>query len=162
MVNDNLMESPDGEALCAALCRASICSASFTTDTDLLPYGGNVWITEIKKFKNKNKINIIYRDDVLKKLNLSPEKFRDMCILLGTDFNKRFRGNGVKTVFNKRIKDPNLNMYRYVPNYDEVLRTFRSSNEDFDLNKLEFLRNKVQNFIVSDVLDNIDNYDFKK
>jgi flap endonuclease-1 len=81
----------DGEAetLCAYLAINGEVDAVFTEDTDVLAYG----VPMMLRFGNEHKLgdgrlNGIHTELLLEALELNQEEFRDLCILLGCDYNR--------------------------------------------------------------------------
>lgn len=82
--------SKDAEAVCACLSYNGLIDATFTEDSDYHAYGGRIAITEIVGDLCK------VRDlkSMLDSQNMPFHCFQDLCILMGTDFNTKLRGNG--------------------------------------------------------------------
>jgi flap endonuclease-1 len=82
----------DGEAegLCAFLAKKNIVDAVLSEDTDVLAYGTPYFLSKIDL--KTNEVMLTAFDDVLTALNFTEEQFRDLCILLGCDYNERVKG----------------------------------------------------------------------
>ena len=101
--NINTMTN-DAEGICASLCIKGNdqCFAAFTTDSDFHVYGGDLAIVDIySKYVFKNGVNVSMHfakirslEAILKQMDIPFESFRDLCILLGTDFNSNIKGIG--------------------------------------------------------------------
>jgi flap endonuclease-1 len=90
----------DGEALCASLVSAEICAAVYSVDTDVIAHGAE-WMFDSWKTERTETGFIDYfcglnLTDVLFQMKFSREKFVDLCILLGNDFNSNIYGKGQK------------------------------------------------------------------
>lgn len=86
----------EAEQMCAYLVRKRYASAALTTDTDVLAHGCPIMITKLGgRGQYYTEMTIIMYENLLTHLNLSQESFLDLCIMLGTDHNKRVRGFGV-------------------------------------------------------------------
>lgn len=81
----------DGEAegLCVSLVLQGVCDAVVTSDTDVMVYGVPYMISTYDHVAAKAVIVVL--KDVLEGLGLTFESFRDMCIMLGCDYNSRPR-----------------------------------------------------------------------
>lgn len=100
------LETRDAEGICAALCLQGndYCVATVSTDSDYHTYGGNIEITDIyPKYVNNNgvRVHVYYAkvrslEAILQQCGLTFDRFRDLCILQGTDFNPNIPGVGVK------------------------------------------------------------------
>jgi len=82
----------EAEALCAYLCIHGYVDAVLSEDTDVLAYG-TPWMLAFKDYKlNDEKVKGIYLPNVLDALGYTVEEFKDLCILLSCDYNKRVKG----------------------------------------------------------------------
>lgn len=82
----------EAEALCAYMCIHGYVDAVLTEDTDVLAYG-TPWMLAFKDYKlSDEKVKGIYLPDVLDILGYDMDEFRDLCILLSCDYNKRVKG----------------------------------------------------------------------
>jgi 5'-3' exonuclease len=145
----------DGEAVAAALCLSGndYCIAANTTDSDFHVYGGNLAITELeteRKVVNGVNVTIHYAivrslEAILQQSSYSFDKFRDQCILLGTDYNVRIPGIGpVKSA--KLIKDHGsilgIGMSRAqdisILNYMDVLQIFSAPMKRIEPPQVDF------------------------
>lgn len=75
----------EAEALCAAMCIEGRVDAVISEDSDVLAYGCPYLLC---KWKGAG-CTAISIDEVLKGLGMTYSSFRDMCIFLGCDYNKR-------------------------------------------------------------------------
>lgn len=102
LAGDYLSQTGDAEALCASLCIAGndYCIAALTNDSDFHTYGGNYSIIEIESTviqisdengypirKQTHVAKVRSLELILSSLGVSFDIFRDICIMLGTDYN---------------------------------------------------------------------------
>lgn len=143
--------SNDGEAICAALCLPGndYCFAGYSKDSDFHVYGGNIQIKDIffkDHVKNKEKIRtykaeVRVLEHILIKSGLSFTSFRDLCIMLGNDFNTNIPRVGLKTNL-KAIRDyqsfentvwaKDANIRNNILKYDQTLAMFASAIQKLD------------------------------
>lgn len=74
----------EGELHAASFCFSGLADYVYTTDTDTLAIGANM-IVEIKD----DIFKVIENKKLLEEFELTQDQFRDLCILLGCDFNKK-------------------------------------------------------------------------
>lgn len=78
----------------------------------------------------------ISRADVLHGLNMNLQQFRDLCILLGTDFNVRLEGLTPKVAYNAIVLYGNLEtFFEYHPNF-KGKKLKNMSGEEVDYNEI--------------------------
>lgn len=82
----------EAEALCVHLNRAGKVDGVLTEDTDVLAHGAHNMYCKINL--NTSDCVHINHEVMLTSLAMSRSQFRDMCILLGCDYNHRPRGYG--------------------------------------------------------------------
>ena len=87
----------EADHVCSRLVEDGIAVAAVTEDRDFLTHGCPRVITEYGGGKG----TLICLADVLTSLNMSFSQFRDLCIMLGTDYNNRIRGYGPVKSLNK-------------------------------------------------------------
>ena len=76
----------EAEATGAYLCRQGIVHGVMSEDTDVMAYGSPKFITGVNTHSETCcEIDIA---EVLEKLEMTYEQFRDICIMCGTDYNK--------------------------------------------------------------------------
>jgi flap endonuclease-1 len=80
----------EAEALCAGMCCLGLVDAVLTEDTDVLAYGAPFLLAKID-LSTQTVIAISHRS-ILEELDMTSEEFRDLCILLGCDYNDRIQG----------------------------------------------------------------------
>jgi flap endonuclease-1 len=89
-----IVANEDAEAFCVTLQKKGIADYVYTEDTDIIPYFiasiDNCQEQKPMKILRKGYLNsmvtVIDVNEILKKMNLSPKSFIDMCILSGCDF----------------------------------------------------------------------------
>lgn len=137
-VDDFPMVSKDAEALCAALCLQGndYCFATVSDDSDYHAYGGDIEILETyTKQVDGNRehfAKVRSLESILQQTGFHFEQFRDLCIMLETDYNPNIPGIGlVKSV--EKIKQ--YGTLEYISqvldttplNYVEVRKIFQSA-----------------------------------
>jgi 5'-3' exonuclease len=91
----------EAEGTCSYICHANIVDAVLSEDSDVIAYGCKCFLTKINI--GNESVNEIDYNRVLKDLDLDEKSFLDLCVLLGTDFNKNLKGIGVENAY-KLIK----------------------------------------------------------
>ena len=92
----------EGEKTCAELSIAGETAATYSTDSDCLALGINLFfdsITGSKGGKGGFITEATMLPVILETFNFTMDEFRDFCILLGTDFNSRIKGYGPAKAF---------------------------------------------------------------
>lgn len=80
----------EAEALCASMNCRGLVDGVITEDTDVLAYGSPYLLSKIDL--TTEKITIVSHEDILTSLGFTSDEFRDLCILLGCDYNDRVKG----------------------------------------------------------------------
>lgn len=82
----------DGEAegLCAFLAKKGVVDAVLSEDTDVLAYGTPYFLSKLDL--KTEEVMLTPFQDVIDTLEFTEEQFRDLCILLGCDYNERVKG----------------------------------------------------------------------
>lgn len=81
----------EAEAMCSYLAVKGHVDAVLTEDTDVLAYGTPVMVA-FKDFSFRDeKVTYIVHSSLTESLGYTPEEFRDLCILLSCDYNKRIK-----------------------------------------------------------------------
>lgn len=80
----------EAEALCSGLCYHGYVDAVLSEDTDVLAIGAKYLLSKLD-LSNQTVVAISY-SDILTSMNMESEEFRDLCILLGCDYNDRVKG----------------------------------------------------------------------
>ncbi len=112
----------EGEQLCSMLAIEGEVSAVFSTDTDNLAYGAPLLITKFSGFERSKtgggvwKCKCVWHENILKQLKYTHEKFVELCILGGCDYNTNMPKIGIITAHKL------LNQYHSIdafpPKYD--------------------------------------------
>lgn len=87
-----LQAKNEGEQLCSMLAREGVVSAVYSADTDNSAYGTPLRITGFSGLKPTStgyvmKCKCVWHENVLKQLDYTHDKFIDLCILAGCDYN---------------------------------------------------------------------------
>jgi len=80
----------EAEALCAGMCCLNMVDAVLTEDTDVLAYGAPFLLAKIDI--SAQTVTAVSHQAILDELDMNTEEFRDLCILLGCDYNDRIQG----------------------------------------------------------------------
>ena len=86
----------EGEYLAACLAVERIVACVYSGDTDTIAMGVPFVTKNINKQGGELYIGGIFTPSILKTLDLDHQQFRELCYLLGCDFNKRVKGVGKK------------------------------------------------------------------
>lgn len=145
----------DAETILAQLQRDHVIEYILSNDSDLLALGAyNI----IKDF-NKNSCIIIDSRVIHSSLHLTKESFIDLCILLGTDYNKNIKGIGPVASFNL------INEYKCIENilekkklkeipfdYLAIRKRFMDNNE-YTIIKNFVDKSKLHKFLENNKID---------
>ena len=109
----------EGEYLAVLLNNYNIIDYFLTDDTDTIPAG----INNIIKF-NKGKIMYLNTDNIYTQLEITKDKFINLCVLMGTDYS----------VFNIKKNKPQelLDIIKNNDNIDDVYNIFQINKEEFE------------------------------
>lgn len=150
----------DGEAdcVCSELVQQKLAYGTLSEDADILTFGCN---NLIKNMKKKNEIIEYNLNNILKELKINYIEFINLCILLGCDYLPTIRGVGYKTAYKLILKHRSIkeiiknNNKLVIPdnyNYDEIINYYKNCNQnnnkfdikfnDPDINKLTSILNK--------------------
>ena len=88
----------EAEAQCAELCRGGLVYGAGSEDMDTLTFGSPILLRHLT-FSEARKldINVISLADVLEGLNLTMDRFIDVCLLAGCDYLEPLKKIGAKT-----------------------------------------------------------------
>lgn len=106
-----IKEDMEADLVCSRLCSMGIVDFVISEDMDHLTSGTKILLRD---FNNKNNYISMYRmDTAISILEISKDKWIDLCILLGCDYLPRIHGLGFKTSFkfissNKTLEYPEL------------------------------------------------------
>jgi 5'-3' exonuclease len=128
----------EAETMCSHLCFHDQMDAVLSDDTDVLVYGTPIFLTRFNIMQGT--VTEIRYAEVLKALDMTPETFRDFCILSGTDYNKNIFRIGHEKAF-KLLKDfpsielirDNMNMDVSILNHERVREIFSISPKNTSL-----------------------------
>lgn len=85
----------EAETLCAFLAVNGIVDAVLSEDSDVLAYGTPLVFSQMtRRHGVATTFRVVSHPDVCTALKLSSSEFRDLCILLGCDYNSRVRMHG--------------------------------------------------------------------
>ena len=87
----------ESDLLCSKLCSSGKVDFVISEDMDLLTSGTNLLMRDFNIYNNKATIYDL--NEIITKLNISYEKFVELCIMLGCDYLKRPNGMGPKKSF---------------------------------------------------------------
>ncbi|BGP51860.1 Elongation of fatty acids protein 2 [Rhodotorula kratochvilovae] len=112
------VEAPsEAEAQCAELCRGGLVYGAGSEDMDTLTFNSPIVLRHLTFSEaRKMPIDIISLDSVLEGLQLSMDKFIDMCMLCGCDYLEPIKGVGAKTA---------LKMVREYDSMEDILAHLR-------------------------------------
>lgn len=88
----------EAEKTCSWLCVKGYVKGVVTADSDVLAYGADIWISEIRA--GDDECRVIMYDDILAASGLTKEQFTDFCIMCGTDYNDNIPGIGPAKAYN--------------------------------------------------------------
>jgi len=134
----------EAEALLAMLCKKNIINGCISEDTDVLPNGGQLFLRNFNADKNTIEEYCLY--GILDNLNLTNDKFIDLCILCGCDYTAKIYGMGPITA------------YKLITKYDNI-ENILENNKKFiipDNFNYEKARSLFKNPIDDDIFNNID------
>ncbi|GAA5872259.1 hypothetical protein JCM16303_001032 [Sporobolomyces ruberrimus] len=100
------VEAPsEAEAQCAELCRGGLVYGAGSEDMDTLTFNSPILLRHLTFSEaRKMPIDVIDLKDVLAGLELTMDKFIDMCMLCGCDYLEPIKGVGAKTAL-KLVKE---------------------------------------------------------
>jgi len=85
-------EQCEAESLLAVLCKKNFIQGCISEDTDILPNGGHLFLTDFNS--ENNFIKEYCLEGILKNLGFNIDKFIDLCILCGCDYTPKIIGLG--------------------------------------------------------------------
>ena len=84
----------EAENLASSLAVQRKVSAVWSSDTDTYPLGAPLVIKGFENVEGVTCVRTVFTPNILEGLNMDHQEFRDLCILLGTDFNENIFGVG--------------------------------------------------------------------
>lgn len=136
----------EAEAYAASLVINGFADCVYTTDTDVLAIGCTYMITS---FQN-NGFTLVNLDTILEDLGLTQGEFRDLCILLGCDFNKKLKGKGPDKTANL------ISQYRkieYIPGANLEELRFERCRQLLSPSQVEFERDIERTVCIDSLKD---------
>jgi flap endonuclease-1 len=134
----------EAESLLAILCKNNIVDGCISEDTDILANGGHLFLRNFNA--DKNTVEEYCLDGILASLEISYEKFIDMCILCGCDYTSKIMGMGPITAYKL------INKYGSI---EEIIKNNEKFNipENFDYVKArDLFKNPISEEIYKNVL----------
>jgi flap endonuclease-1 len=146
----------EADPVCAALVKQGITKYCLSNDNDMLAHGCNI---TCKNFRFINNNVTVYRlEQILERLQVNYDQFVDMCIMLGTDYNKPIFGitpaialeciqkyNNIESILENmdKINATIVKTHRnkYGKNIRNLKRPDRKSSDSFNY---EFVRTKFK------------------
>ena len=93
----HIKKNMEADIVCSKLSSSGLVDFVISEDMDHLTSGTHILLRD---FNNRNNYVTMYNLDIaLNTLNLTPNKWIDLCILFGCDYVSRIRGLGYKTSF---------------------------------------------------------------
>lgn len=131
-----IISKGEGEQLCSLLAVEGLASAVFSVDTDNYVYGCPVLITgfggwmlnPIRQIKEEC-FNCVVLREILQGLELSFESFKDLCIMVGCDYNTNIPRVGLQTSY-KLIVDY-LSIDNLPSKYDKTCLNYEFCRSNF-------------------------------
>lgn len=132
----------EADLLCSKLCSTNIVDFIISEDMDLLTSGTKLLVRDFNIYNNK--ITLYNLSKILEKLNISYERWVELCIMLGCDYLKRINGVGPKKSF-RYIKEHNdivsivndlkskniLVSENYIEEFEKSKKLFMNYNMDY-------------------------------
>ena len=153
----HLQAETEAEHLCSNLSRIGKVDGVISDDTDSIACGSKI---VLRNFTNKYDFISYYNlDEILYDLDLKYDEFLDLCILLGTDYNKKIRNISFKRAYELIREYRSLNNiqkntnYNIVYNYEKIRQLFKSSALPPDIltklqsHKLSYTTNNMDHLI---------------
>lgn len=122
-----------------------------TKDSDMLPLGARYLFNNmLQAVTSREEFTLISLSRALKELDVTMEQFVDICVLLGTDFNKNIKGVGPVAV---------AKLMKQYGSLEKIIEVYRKKNpaEDFEANVQCMILAK--NYLMTS-LDELDKSDF--
>lgn len=99
-----LQSRGDAEQTCCMLVNCGMAEAVLSADSDCLAHGAAIWIREL----NGQTYDAVFRDQLLSNWNISQAQLVDICVMLGTDYNKRVPDLGPQKILDLMVKHGSL------------------------------------------------------
>lgn len=135
------LTAPDeAERYASQLCVNGVIDAVLSEDTDVMVYGTPVFLSNINIYNGT--VCEIFSDILLEEMDMTLSTFRDMCILLGCDYNSNIPSYGVKSVYKLIVEHKSIEkileeIEKKVPSVDSSCLKYQRCRELFsvDTNK---------------------------
>ena len=136
-----------GEAdyTCCKLSKLNLVNACLTEDMDFLLLGSDIIIN----FKKKGIVNYLDRKIILKNLNLTNDQFKELCIILGSDYH------------NFKIKLKPIDAYNNIKKYSNINNWLLDSDNELITNYLtnclnikKFINETYKTTIIPKIINN--------
>lgn len=149
----------EAEHYCSKLSMAGLVDAVLTDDTDAIPCGSKIIL---RNFSNKiSTLDCYTLVDIQSGFQLDQYSIVDLCILLGTDYNKKLLRISTQSIFDLIVKYRTLEniiehtSYRISINYEKIRAIFALTGLDININTIskqlnkEPMLNKLTTFLTS-------------
>jgi flap endonuclease-1 len=138
----------EADLLCSKLCSTNVVDFVISEDMDLLTSGTKLLVRDFNIYNNK--ITLFNLNMILEQLNITYDKWVELCIMLGCDYLKRINGVGPKKSF-RYIKETGK--------IDDIVNDLKSKNINVDDKYLEDFEKSKQLFMNynMDYLENTEN-----
>jgi 5'-3' exonuclease len=133
----SILAHGEGEALASALCVNGLVDLVASEDTDVLAYGAPLVISKINT--SAETCIELRHADLLEKMELSHEQFRDLCIMCGTDYNRNMPGVGPDTSFKLIYSHGSIEEIAKLPKYDVSILKYDRVRELFGVENCVFV-----------------------
>lgn len=127
----------EADPLCAALVKQGVAKFCLSNDNDLLAHGCSITCQNFR-FSN-NHVTVYQLKDILENLNINYEQFVDLCILLGTDYNRPLFGITPDIAYDCVAKYDNIETI--LNNLDKINSTIVKKYKDIELYKQKTIKN---------------------
>ena len=126
----------ESDLLCSKFCSEGIVDFVISEDMDLLTSGTNILVRDFNIYNNK--ITIYNLKTILDKLELSYEKWVELCIMFGCDYLKRINGIGPKKSYKFIKKNDSI---------EQIIDYFKTSNISVEDNYIANFKNAKHLFM---------------
>ncbi len=96
----------EADSLLAQLSKDNVIQAVISEDSDLIAYGAEILIRGFDIYSSNVQLYVLY--NILFHLKLSKSQLIDMCILFGTDYNKRLKKLSIYESYHFIIQNKNI------------------------------------------------------
>lgn len=120
----------EAEKTCSWLVKHGYVKAVVTADSDVLAYGTEIWLSDIRSGDQNCKI--IRYPDVLASSGFTSQQFTDFCIMCGTDYNENIPGIGPAKAYKLLQEYEKLENIEQL-NYDTDILYYKDARNLFTL-----------------------------